>query len=127
MRATRTDAVAATVLVVCWSSGFVGAVLGTRSAPVDTVLAWRTLVSALVLGAWALVRGERVAPRALLRQVVLGLLVQVLYLGGIFAAAGAGVSAGTSALVAALQPLLVAALAGPLLAERTTRGNSSGC
>jgi drug/metabolite transporter (DMT)-like permease len=126
MRATRTDAVAATVLVVCWSSGFVGAVLGTRSAPVDTVLAWRTLVSALVLGAWALVRGERVAPRALLRQVVLGLLVQVLYLGGIFAAAGAGVSAGTSALVAALQPPLVAALAGPLLAERTTRRQQLG-
>lgn len=83
-------------------------------------------MSALVLGAWALVRGERVAPRALLRQVVLGLLVQVLYLGGIFAAAGAGVSAGTSALVAALQPLLVAALAGPLLAERTTRRQQLG-
>lgn len=42
----RTDAVAATVLVVCWSSGFVGAELSSRVAPVDTVLAWRTGVAA---------------------------------------------------------------------------------
>lgn len=54
MKASRVDVVAATVLVLCWSSGFVGAVLGTRAAPVDTVLAWRTLVSALALGTWAL-------------------------------------------------------------------------
>jgi drug/metabolite transporter (DMT)-like permease len=56
----------------------------------------------------------------LLRQACLGLLVQALYLGGVFAAAGAGVSAGTSALVAALQPLLVAALAASLLGEATS-------
>lgn len=126
MKPSRIDAVAATVLVVCWSSGFVGAVLGTRAAPVDTVLAWRTLASALVLGTWALVRGERVAPQALLRQGVLGLLVQVLYLGGVFAATGDGVAAGTSALVAALQPLLVSAVAGPLLGEQTTRRQQLG-
>jgi drug/metabolite transporter (DMT)-like permease len=90
------------------------------------VLAWRTVVSALVLGGWALIRAERVTPAAFLRQAALGVLVQVFYLGGVFAAAGAGVSAGTSALIAALQPLLVAALAGPLLAERTTRRQHLG-
>lgn len=116
----RSDAVAATVLVVCWSSGFVGAELATRGAPVTTALAWRTLLAAVLLAGWALARRERVRPRALLRQACLGLLVQVVYLGGVFAAAGAGVSAGTSALVAALQPVLVAALAGPLLGERTS-------
>jgi drug/metabolite transporter (DMT)-like permease len=111
---------------VCWSSGFVGATLATRHAPVDTVLAWRSLVAALGLGGWALARGERVGLAALARQVALGVLVQVLYLGGVFGAAGAGVPAGTSALIAALQPLLVAALAGPLLAERTTRRQRLG-
>lgn len=126
MRASRVDAAAAAVLVVCWSSGFIGATLGTRSAPVETVLAWRTLVSAIVLGAWALARGERVGPAAVARQAALGLLVQVLYLGGVFAATGAGVPAGTSALIAAVQPLLVAALAGPLLGERTTRRQQVG-
>lgn len=114
------DGTAAVVLVVCWSSGFVGAELATRDAPVETVLAWRTGLAAVLLGGWALLRGERVRRSSLVRQAVLGFLVQVVYLGGVFAAAGAGISAGTSALVAALQPLLVAALAGPLLGERTS-------
>ena len=109
------------MLVGCWSSGFIGAALGARAAPVDTVLAWRTVIAALLLGSWAFRRGQRIRWLELLRQAVLGLLVQVLYLGGIFAAAGTGVPAGTSALLAALQPLLVAALAGPLLGERTAR------
>lgn len=117
---------AAAVLVVCWSSGFVGAELATEDAPVSTVLAWRTALAAVLLGGWALARGERVARRSLVRQACLGLLVQAVYLGGVFAAAGAGVSAGTSALVAALQPLLVASLAGPLLGERTDRRQRAG-
>lgn len=116
----RTDAVAAVLLVVCWSSGFAGAELATQDAAVTTVLAWRTGLAALLIGGWALLRGARVQPGPLLRQVVLGVLVQAVYLGGVFAAAAAGVSAGTSALVAALQPLLVAALAGSLLGECTS-------
>ncbi|WP_158544475.1 DMT family transporter [Blastococcus sp. TBT05-19] len=120
MNGGRKDAAAASVLVVCWSSGFVGAELATQDAPVETVLAWRTGLAAALLGGWALLRGERVRRASLLRQAVLGFLVQVVYLGGVFAAAGAGISAGTSALVAALQPLVVAALAGPLLGERTS-------
>src|SRR3954447_7512184 len=120
MNRQRTDAVVAAVFVVCWSSGFVGAELAARSAPVTTVLAWRTLFAAVLLGAWVCMRRERVRPRSLLRQAGLGLLVQVTYLGGVFAAAAAGVAAGTSALVAALQPLLVASVAGPLLGERTS-------
>jgi drug/metabolite transporter (DMT)-like permease len=109
MNRQGTDAVVAAVFVVCWSSGFVGAELAARSAPVTTVLAWRTLFAAVLLGAWVCMRRERVRPRSLLRQAGLGLLVQVTYLGGVFAAAAAGVAAGTSALVAALQPLLGAA------------------
>ncbi|WP_456599114.1 DMT family transporter [Blastococcus sp. SYSU DS0616] len=120
MRDRRTDAVAAGVLVVCWSSGFVGAEFATRDAPVATVLAWRTGLAAALLGGWVLLRGERLRPGSLLRQACLGLLVQAVYLGGVFAAAGAGVPAGTSALVAALQPLVVAVVAAPLLGERTT-------
>lgn len=124
MRVTGTAAGAG--LVVCWSSGFVGAEFGSRAAPIDTVLAWRTMVAALILGGWVLARRTRVSPTAMLRQVVLGLLVQVLYLAGVFAAAGTGVAAGTSALIAAAQPLLVAVLAGPLLGERTTRRQQVG-
>jgi drug/metabolite transporter (DMT)-like permease len=119
MDARRADAAAGAALVVMWSSGFVGAELGTRFAPADTLLAWRYVVAAGVLTALAVVLGTRLGPRALLRQGVLGLLCQCLYLGGVVTGVGLGVPAGTTALIAAVQPLVVATAAGPLLGERT--------
>jgi drug/metabolite transporter (DMT)-like permease len=126
MDARRADATAGAALVVMWSSGFVGAELGTRFAPADTLLAWRYVVAAGVLAALALVLGTRLGPRALLRQGVLGLLCQCLYLGGVVTGVALGVPAGTTALIAALQPLLVAAAAGPLLGEHTGRRQRVG-
>ncbi|MEU3016934.1 DMT family transporter [Nocardiopsis sp. NPDC007018] len=105
-------------LVVMWSSGFVGAELGTRQAPATTLLAWRFLVVGALLVGWCLWRGARMAPRDLALHALLGLLAQAGYLYGVVAAAEAGVPAGTSALVAALQPMVAAALAVPLLGER---------
>ncbi|HET6468924.1 MAG TPA: DMT family transporter, partial [Geminicoccaceae bacterium] len=52
------------------------------------------------------------------RLTVAGLLVHALYLGGVYVAIARGVEAGTSALIVSLQPLLVGALAAPLLGER---------
>jgi drug/metabolite transporter (DMT)-like permease len=122
----RGDALAGAALVVLWSSGFVGAELGTRFAPAETLLAWRYVVAALLLGILAAARGTRHGPRALLRHGTLGLLCQCLYLGGVVGGVGLGVSAGTTALVAAVQPLLVAAAAGRLLGERTSPWQRAG-
>ena len=113
-------------LVVMWSSGFVGAELGTRQAPATTLLAWRFLVVAGVLAAWCLYRGTRMARRDLALHAVLGLLAQGGYLYGVVAAAQVGVAAGTSALVAALQPLVATALAVPLLGERVRTRQTVG-
>ena len=104
-------------LVVMWSSGFVGAELGTRYAPSTTLLAWRFLVLAAALAAWCLWRGSRVRRRDLALHALVGLLAQAGFLYGVVAAAEHGVSAGTSALVAALQPMVATALAIPLLGE----------
>ena len=106
-------------LVISWSSGFVGSVLGTRIAPVDSVLMWRSLITTLLLGGWVLARKERVTLRGLSRQIVIGLLLQVVYLGCVFTAAQVQVPAGTTSLVDALQPLLMAVAASVLLGERT--------
>jgi drug/metabolite transporter (DMT)-like permease len=108
----RTDAALGAALVVLWSSGFVGSVLGTRSATATTLLSWRFLVAAAVLGLVAVVRRPRVARGALGRHAVLGLLIQVGYLEGVVTGIGLGVPAGTAALIAATQPVLVA-VAGP--------------
>ena len=122
----RRDALAGAALVVLWSSGFVGAELGTGYAPAETLLAWRYVVAALVLGTLAVAMGARHGPRALRRHATLGLLCQCLYLGGVVTGVGLGVPAGTTALVAAVQPLLVAAAAGPVLGERTSPRQRTG-
>ncbi|WP_181008959.1 MULTISPECIES: DMT family transporter [unclassified Streptomyces] len=94
--------------VVLWSSGFVGAVLAQPAGSVTAVLAWRYLVTALVLVAVVLVvRRRPVSAREVVRQGVIGLLAHVVFLGGVFGASAGGVGAGTVALVCALQPMLV--------------------
>lgn len=120
------DTAAGTALVVLWSSGFVGAELGTRYAPADTLLAWRYVVAAALLGGLAVALGTRLRPRALLRQGTLGLLCQCLYLGGVVTGVGLGVPAGTAALIASVQPLLVAAAAGPVLGEHIAPRQRAG-
>lgn len=105
-------------LVVMWSSGFVGARLGTAHAAADTLLAWRYVVAATVLGIVLAVRRPRIGRVELSRQVVLGLLCQCLYLAGVVTGVGMGVPAGTAAVIAVMQPLVVGALAGPVLGEQ---------
>lgn len=114
-------------LVVTWSSGFVGADLGTRHATADTLLMWRFVVAAGLLGGgWLIWRRARLPARALAEQSAIGLLSQVCYVGPIVWAVGLGVPSGTIALIAALQPLAAGTLAGPLLGERVGRRQWAG-
>ncbi len=113
---------ASVALVVTWSSGFVGAELGSRAdaAPL-TLLGWRFTVLAGLLVTFAVAsRAPRPSRAAWGRQIVLGLLCQVGYLLFIFEGVSRGVHGGTAALIAALQPLLVATVAGRLLGERSS-------
>ncbi|MEU1478403.1 DMT family transporter [Streptomyces sp. NPDC001668] len=107
--------------VVCWSSGFVGAKLGTQDAGAMTLLMWRFLPLAAVLAAFAAHRGpaawRTLTPRDLARQALIGLLSQSGYLLTVYYAIQLGVSSGTTALIDGTQPLVAGALAGPLLRE----------
>ena len=94
--------------------------------PPATALAWRFLVIAAVLLPWLLRAGTRPDRREWIRQAVLALLCQCLYLAGVFWAAAAGVPAGTSALVASLQPALVLAAAALLEGQRVRPGHIGG-
>ncbi|AWB92379.1 DMT family transporter [Aeromicrobium chenweiae] len=122
----RTTVAPSVALVILWSSGFIGAELGTREAPASAVLWWRYLVAAAILVAicaWRRVRFDR---HTLGRQVVLGLLIQVAYLGLIVGGVGLGAAAGTTSLIASLQPLVVIALAVLALGERARRAQLVG-
>ncbi|MDQ1050359.1 DMT family transporter [Streptomyces sp. V4I2] len=107
--------------VLCWSSGFVGAKLGTEDAGAVTILMWRFLPLAAVLAVAALVRSRTswrgLTARDLGRQALIGLLSQSGYLLTVYWAIQLGVSSGTTALIDGTQPLVAGALAGPLLRQ----------
>jgi drug/metabolite transporter (DMT)-like permease len=91
-----------------WSSGFVGATFAVPVAPAITTLLWRYVVAAPLMVVVVLALGRRYGPRYLRREAVLGALGQAGYLYGVFRAVEEGLPAGTAALLASLQPALVA-------------------
>jgi drug/metabolite transporter (DMT)-like permease len=110
------------LFVVLWSTGFVFAKLGLPSAEPATFLAVRYLfvIPVLLVLAVAL-RARWPSPRGAAHSAVVGVLMHVVYLGGVFAAIEKGVPAGVSALIVGMQPLLTATLVGPILGERVKR------
>lgn len=110
---------AAPLFVLLWSTGFIGAKLGLPHAEPMTFLTLRFAVGAALLGAWVLVSGAAWPDGRQLRdQIVVGVLVQFVYLGGVFAAIDRGVEAGLSALIVGLQPVATALIARQVLRER---------
>lgn len=109
------------LFVLLWSTGFIGAKFGLPYAPPLKFLLWRFVFVISLMGAVAL--ATRAAwPRGVqwLHVAVAGILLQAGYLGGVFAAIGLGMTAGLSALIVSLQPILTA-FAGPLVGERVSR------
>lgn len=106
--------------VLAWSSGFIGARLGTEASGTLTLLMWRFLIAAALLIGWSTFRRRRrrLGRREAGVQAVVGLLAQGVYLGAVVFAVQLGVALGTAALIAALQPVLAAVLARPVLGER---------
>jgi drug/metabolite transporter (DMT)-like permease len=107
------------LFVFLWSTGFISAKLGLPYIEPMTFLVLRFLATTIGFLALVLWLGLAwPAPRIVLHQCVAGILLHGVYLGGVFASLAAGVEAGASALIVGLQPLLVAAVAAPLLGER---------
>lgn len=104
--------------VLLWATGFIGARYAMPWAEPFTFLAVRFVLAFMVLGAVMLVLGSgRLSRRAALHAVLIGMLLHGVYLGGVFWAIHQGLPAGLSALIAGLQPLVTAVLAGKLLGE----------
>jgi drug/metabolite transporter (DMT)-like permease len=110
------------LFVVLWSSGFIGAKFGLPYAEPFTFLLIRLSLVATILVTVAFASR---APwprrwRDAGHVAVAGLLVHGAYLGGVFAAIAGGMSAGLTALIVGLQPLITAALVGRLFGDRVT-------
>ncbi len=109
------------LFVLLWSSGFIGAKYGRPYAGPATFLSLRfaLVVALLVLLALA-ARAPWPPPAQAAHLVIVGILVQAGYLGGVFTAIHLGMSAGVSSLIVGLQPLLTAFAAAAFLGDRVT-------
>src|SRR5262245_9765587 len=110
------------LFVLLWASGFVVTKLGVAFAEPFTFLFYRFAIVTMLILVIALVTG---APwprsrRTVAHIAVVGLLMQAVYLGGVYAAIAAGIPAGISALIVGMQPILTAVVVGPFLGERVS-------
>ncbi|TCT10659.1 threonine/homoserine efflux transporter RhtA [Tepidamorphus gemmatus] len=114
--------------VLLWSTGFIGARMGVPHADPLTFLFLRFLIAGGILFAVALtLRSTWPRDRAALSATLaVGVLIHGVYLGGVFWAIARGMPAGVAALIVALQPLMTAILAAPLLGERVGRAHWFG-
>jgi drug/metabolite transporter (DMT)-like permease len=119
---------AAAGFVLAWSSGFLIAAVGTVEVPATTLLVWRFAPLAVALVALVVTTGAArgIAPRTLGRQALIGAFAQLGYCAFVYAGIGAGIATGTTALIDAVQPLVVATLVGPLLGLRVRGAQWAG-
>ena len=108
------------LFVLLWSTGFIGAKMGMPHAEPFTFLGVRFSLASGVF--FLLLIVMRVPwprnPHTWLHAATVGVLMHGVYLGGVFYAVHNGTSAGISALIVGVQPILTAIFAGLLLHER---------
>ena len=106
--------------VVVWGAGYLATKVGLQFAPPFTFLSLRFAIGLLLVApiAWMVRPRWPATPIEWLHVAVAGLLMHAVNLGGSHYAQYLGVSAGVTALVLALQPLVTAAAARPLVGER---------
>jgi len=107
--------------VVFWSCGFLGARWGTQYTTAFDLLGWRFLVAGTLAAVILLVRRPTVTRKDLVTHAWMAVLTQCVYLGLIFTGIDHSITAGVTALIGSLQPLLIATVAGPLLGEQVSR------
>lgn len=110
------------VFVMLWSTGFIVARYGTADSGPLTFLSIRVAIAASIL--WALSRitkeGSLTRDEKII-QMISGLGIHGLYLGGVFVAIDFGLPSGVSALIAALHPVVTTVFGRVLLREVMNR------
>ncbi|AZF15057.1 DMT family transporter [Pseudomonas sp. R3-18-08] len=105
--------------VLSWSSGYIGAKLGTQGSGAFNLLFWRFLLVSLCLGLFLNVRLLKVTWAQIRHYAIIGCLSQFLYLSCLYVAIQNGLPPGIAAIIAALQPLMTAALSTGSATERS--------
>ena len=108
------------LFVILWSTGFIGGKFGLPYAEPLTFLLWRYgFVTLLLLMLTLLMRAPWPDSLAQTGHIALsGVLVNGLYIGGVFSAIYHRVPTGIVSLIVGLQPLFTAVVAGRVLGEK---------
>ena len=107
------------IFVLLWSTGFVGAkyILPYAEPFVFLTIRYASAAIILVLIAKALREPLRITRDQIQQSVLVGVFLQVIYIGGVFYAVSLGLPAGVTAVIVSLQPVLVSVLAFKFLNE----------
>ena len=108
------------IFVLLWSTGFIGAKYILPYAEPFVFLTIRYLFATLILVAIAKAIGEslRISWPQVKQSILVSVFLHVIYIGGVFYAIFIDIPAGITAVIVSLQPILVSAIAIPLLNER---------
>ena len=108
------------IFVLLWSTGFIGAKYILPFAEPFVFLTIRYLFATLILVAIAKAIGEslRISWPQVKQSILVSVFLHVIYIGGVFYAIFIDIPAGITAVIVSLQPILVSAIAIPLLNER---------
>jgi len=112
------------LFVLLWSTGFIMARLGMETADPASFLSIRFILAAIALLGIALLfpklRTMKPDWKQIAHAAVAGVLLQAVYLGGVFAGVNQGIGAGLSSLIVGIQPVLTVLLAALWLSEKLT-------
>ena len=109
------------IFVLSWSSGFIGARLGTEDAGAINLLFWRFLLVSLCLLPFVVHRLRAVSWAQIRYNAVIGFLAQFAYLVSVYIAIRGGLPAGIAAIICSLQPLITASMSNKDRHERSGR------
>jgi drug/metabolite transporter (DMT)-like permease len=115
------------IFVFFWATGFIGAKYGLPHAGPMTFLTLRFAIVAVLLILVSLAFSAPWPKRSELPVIIVGgLFVHAAYLSCVFLSIDNGVETGVSAMMAGLQPVITALLAGPMLGEQVTKRQWAG-
>ncbi|MND87054.1 putative amino-acid metabolite efflux pump [compost metagenome] len=109
------------IFVLSWSSGFIGARLGTEEAGAINLLFWRFLLVSICLLPFVVHRLRTLSWAQVRYNTVIGFLAQFAYLVSVYIAIRGGLPAGIAAIICALQPLITASMSNRGQHERSGR------
>ena len=117
------------VFVFLWSTGFVFSKLGLPYAEPPGFLSVRITIAAIILlivQQFLPKSNTSISRMEFFHSAIAGVLLQAIYLGGVFSSIALGIGAGLSALIVGLQPLLTVVLANLWLKEALSLQKISG-